>query len=114
MSMFSRACRPDKPDKRSAIRQLTDNAARENAGPARLFRAVSALFADNLLEEIVAFVIHQDKGREIFYFNFPDSFHAEFRILDALQMLNALLCQYRRRAADTAQIKAAMFFYRHP
>ncbi len=54
----------------NAIRQLTDNAARENAGPARLFRAISALFADNLLEEIVAFVIHQDKGREIFYFNF--------------------------------------------
>ncbi|TGD25882.1 hypothetical protein C9F10_20315, partial [Salmonella enterica subsp. enterica serovar Poona] len=54
--------------------------------------------------------LHPDKGRDIIYYTIRDSYHPESRILDALQMLNALLCQNRRRAADTAQIKAAGCF----
>ena len=61
------------------------------AGPKRLLSAVRALFVDDLLEEVVTFVIDQDKRREIFYFDFPDSFHTQLRISDAFQMLDALL-----------------------
>ena len=35
-----------------------------------------ALFVLDLLEEVVPFIIYQNKRREIFYFNLPDSFHS--------------------------------------
>ena len=82
------------------------------AGPKRLLSAVRALFVDDLLEEVVTFVIDQDKRREIFYFDFPDSFHTQLRISDALQMLDALLRQYRRRTADATEVEAAVFMTR--
>ena len=82
------------------------------AGPKRLLSAVRALFVDDLLEEVVTFVIDQDKRREIFYFDFPDSFHTQLRISDALQMLDALLRQYRRRTADATEVEAAVFMSR--
>ena len=33
-----------------------------------------------LFKKVIAFIIYENKGREIFYFNFPDSFHSQFRI----------------------------------
>ncbi len=57
----------------------------------------------DLLEEVVAFVIHQDKRREVFHFNFPDRFHTQFRVFHALQALYAALRQNRCRAADAAR-----------
>ena len=48
------------------------------AGPLRM-----GLFADRagaeLLEEVVAFVVHEDEGGEILDGDFPDGFHSEFR-----------------------------------
>ena len=61
-----------------------------------------------MLEEVVTFVIHQDKRREIFHFNFPDGFHTQFRVFHAFQALDAALRKDRRRAADAAQVKTAM------
>ena len=29
-----------------------------------------------LLKEVIAFVVHKDKGREVFYFNLPNRFHS--------------------------------------
>ncbi|MNL67200.1 hypothetical protein D3C87_1917650 [compost metagenome] len=63
----------------------------------------------DLLEEIITFVIYQNKGREIFHFDFPDRFHTQFRIFHALQTLDALLCQHRRRATNAAKIESAVF-----
>ena len=66
----------------------------------------------DLLEEVIAFVIHQDKRREIFHFNFPDRFHTQFRVFHALQALDAALRQYGRRTTDTAQVEPAVLVAR--
>lgn len=29
-----------------------------------------------LFKKVIAFIIYENKGREIFYFNFPDGFHS--------------------------------------
>lgn len=29
-----------------------------------------------LLKEVIAFVVHEDKGGEVFYFNLPNRFHS--------------------------------------
>ena len=44
-----------------------------------------------LLEEVVALVIHEDEGGEVFYSNLPDGFHTEFGILHALDALDGAL-----------------------
>ena len=62
----------------------------------------------NLLEEIVAFIIYQHKCREVFDFDFPDSFHPQFWVGHAFQTLNTGLCQYRRRAADAAEVESTV------
>ena len=46
------------------------------------------LYYLELLEEIIALVIHEDKGREILYANLPYSLHTELRILHALDALD--------------------------
>ena len=61
-----------------------------------------------LLEEVISFIIHKDKRREIFHFNFPDGFHSQFRIFNALQALDTTLRQYSCRTADTAKVEAAV------
>ena len=33
-----------------------------------------------LFKEVIAFIIYEDKCRKIFYFNFPNGFHSQFRI----------------------------------
>ena len=73
-----------------------------------LFTAGALLVLD-LLEEIVAFIIDENKRREIFHFDFPDRLHPQFRIRHALKALDALLRQHRRRAADAAEVEAAVF-----
>ena len=74
-----------------------------------LLRTACALLILDLLEEVIAFVIHQNKRREVFHFDFPDGFHPQFRIGHALQALDALLRQHRRRTADAAEVKTAVF-----
>ena len=44
-----------------------------------------------LFEEVVTFVVNEDKCWEVNYFDFPDCFHAEFWILNAFDALNVVL-----------------------
>src|SRR6202041_1833726 len=60
------------------------------------------------LEEVVALVIDDDEGREILDLDAPDRFHAEFGIFHHLDLLDAVLGEVRRSAADRAEIEAAV------
>ena len=60
-------------------------------------------------EEIVAFVIDNNEGGEVFDLDLPDRFHAQFFVFDHFHLFDAVLSQSRRRTADGAQIKAAVF-----
>ncbi len=53
-----------------------------------------------LLEEVVALVVHEDECREVLYADLPDSFHTELRILDALDALDVVLGKDGCRASD--------------
>lgn len=62
----------------------------------------------DLLEEIVALVIHQDKGGEVNDFNLPNGLHAQFGELYALNALDALLRKDGSRATDRAEVETAV------
>ena len=62
-----------------------------------------------MLEKIIPLVIHQDKRREVFDFDLPDRFHAEFGEVDALDLLDVLFGEDRGRAANGAEVEAAVF-----
>ena len=70
-----------------------------------LFKRTARL---DLLEEVVALVINEDEGREVFYFNLPYGLHAEFGILNALNALDVVLSEDCGWSTNGAQIKAAM------
>ena len=61
-----------------------------------------------LLEEVVALVIDEDEGWEVLDVYLPDGFHAELRVLDALDALDALLRQDGGGTADAAQVETAV------
>ena len=61
-----------------------------------------------MLEEIVAFVVHQDKCREVFHFNFPDGFHPQLRVFHALDALDVVLRKDGRRTTDRTEVEAAV------
>ena len=42
-----------------------------------------------LLEEVVALVVHKDEGWEVLHLNLPDGFHAQFWIFHTLDALDA-------------------------
>ena len=63
-----------------------------------------------LCEEIVAFVIHEDKCREVFNLDFPDSFHAKFRIFHTFYALYVILGKACSRTTDAAKVEAAVLF----
>src|SRR5580692_2010480 len=59
-------------------------------------------------EEVVALVVYHDEGREIANLDPPHRFHAELRVLQDLDLGDALLGQLGCGAADRAEIKAAV------
>ena len=63
----------------------------------------------------MAFVVDQNEGGEIHDVDFPDGFHAELRELDHFHVADVFLRQNCRRAANAAQIKAAVLVtgFRH-
>ena len=63
-----------------------------------------------LSEKIVAFVIDDDEGREVFYADFADSFHTEFFEIDHFDRFYAVLSQNGCRSTDRSQIESAMLF----
>ena len=72
------------------------------------FLLARATFLLDLSEEVVTLVINEDKCREIFNFNLPNGFHAEFGIFHALDALDVVLCKDSCRTADAAEIEAAV------
>src|SRR5690242_21717044 len=61
-----------------------------------------------LLEEIIPLVIDDDEGGEILHLDAPDRLHAELGIFHRLDLLDAMLGEVRRRAADRGEIEAAV------
>ena len=74
--------------------------------PGLLFAARAAGL--DLLEEVVALVVHENEGGEVFHLDFPNGFHAQFGIFHAFDRLNVVLGKDSRRAADGAEIEAAV------
>ena len=62
------------------------------------------------LEEVVALVVHEDEGGEVFDFDLPDGFHAELGELDDFDLLDVFLGEDGGWAADAAEVEAAVFF----
>ena len=58
------------------------------------------ILESELLEEVVALVVHEDECREVLYADLPDCLHAELRILDALDALDVVLSEDRCRTTD--------------
>ena len=61
-----------------------------------------------LLEEVVALVIHEDEGGEVLNGNLPDSFHAKFGILYTLDALDGALRENSSNTADSAEIESSV------
>ncbi len=61
-----------------------------------------------LLEEVVALVVDQNKGREVDNLDLPDRFHAEFREVDTFDLLDILFGENGSRAANRTEIETAM------
>src|ERR1700733_14730643 len=68
-----------------------------------------AMLVRQVGEKIIALVVDHDEGGEVDDVDLPHRLHAELGIFDDLDMLDAVLRQPGRRAADRAQIEAAMF-----
>ena len=66
------------------------------------------MLQSKLLEEVVAFVVDEYEGREVLHADLPDRLHAEVRVFDALDALDALVGKDGGRTADGAEIEAAM------
>ena len=75
----------------------------------RIAMLVRATCLGQLLEEVVTLVVHQDEGREIFYFDFPDGLHAEFGIFYAFDGLDVVLGEDSRRATDRTEVETTIF-----
>ena len=60
-------------------------------------------------EEVVAFIIHDDECRKVLDIYLAYRFHAEFRKIDHLHALDALLGQNGGRSANRAEVETAMF-----
>src|SRR5258708_23630971 len=59
-------------------------------------------------EEIVALVVDNDERGEIDDFDTPDRLHAELGVFEQLDLLDAVLREARRRAADRSKIEPAI------
>src|SRR3546814_13801332 len=62
----------------------------------------------NALVEVVALVVGDDEGGEVLDFDAPDGLHAELGIFEAFDLADAVEGEARRRAADRAEVEAAM------
>ena len=60
------------------------------------------------LEEVVALVVDDDERGEVLDLDLPDRLHAELGVLEHLDLGDAVLGQPRRRAADRAEVEAAV------
>ena len=65
--------------------------------------------AVDLLEEVVALVVDEDEGGEIFDANFPDRLHAEFGVFEDFERLDMVGGEEGGGAAGGAEVEAAVF-----
>ena len=61
-------------------------------------------------EEIVALIVYEDEGWEVFYPDFPHSLHANLGEFYAFDALDRVQREHGSRSADTSQIETAMLF----
>lgn len=61
-------------------------------------------------EEVVAFVVDEDEGGEVFDGDFPNGFHAEFGEGDDFLGADVVLGEECGGAAGGAEVEAAVFF----
>ena len=66
------------------------------------------ILESELLEEVVALVVHEDECREVLNTDLPDSLHSELRILDALDALDVVLSEDRCRTTDRTEVESAV------
>jgi hypothetical protein len=62
------------------------------------------------LEEVFALVVHDDESGEVNNVDFPDSFHAEFRVLKNFDIFDVVLSEDSSRATDGAKVETSVFF----
>src|SRR5690606_36153071 len=62
----------------------------------------------DLGEEVVALVVDDDEGGEVLDLDAPDRFHAQLGVLQDLDLADAVLGQPGGRAADGAEVEAAV------
>ena len=74
----------------------------------RIAMLVRATCLGQLLEEVVALVVYEDEGGEVFDLDFPDGFHAEFGIFDALDGLDVVLGEDSRRATNRTEVETTI------
>ena len=65
-----------------------------------------------MFEEVVALIVYEDESREVLYFDFPDSFHTQLRILYALDRLDVLLCEDSSRTTDRTEVETTVLLAR--
>ena len=66
------------------------------------------ILESELLEEVVALVIHEDECREVLDLNLPDSLHSELRVLYTFDALDVVLSEDCGRASDGSEIESAV------
>ena len=64
--------------------------------------------SEESVEEVIALVIYEDKGGEVFDPDFPDRFHSEFGIFEKLYLLDGVLCQNGCRTSDAAEVETSV------
>src|SRR5262245_46670212 len=105
----------------TAARLAAATAAVPARTPRRLIRCLGSMIASlsgerlaevQLLEEVVALVVDDDEGGEILHLDAPDRLHAELGIFLDLDLLDAVLGEVRRGAADRGEIEAAVLLAR--
>ena len=89
------------------VERIDRGRARRTHNPGR-FPMVVAIGLVDLGEEVVALVVDDDEGREVLDLDPPDRLHAELGVLQHLDLGDAVLGQPGRRAADRAQVEAAV------
>jgi hypothetical protein len=63
---------------------------------------------DDFFKKVIAFVVDDDERREVFDFDLPDRFHPEFRILENLNGLDAVLSEASSRSTDRAEVETTV------
>ena len=66
------------------------------------------ILESELLEEVVALVIHEDECREVLYADLPDSLHSELRVLYAFDALDVVLSEDCCRTTDRTKVESAV------